>query len=134
MIVLEHSREQRQVCDKGFPNRFLKWPRKTWTDKQTDKHFRIYISRDFLWTLRNFFFTYLVNIGKWCGLGSYMLMFNLGYPCLMFQSCMHYEVDRRMNIKFSLLCLILNNNLGYLDLNILWYQNENVKNWTLVIA
>ena len=25
-----------------------KWPRKTWTDKQTNKHFRIYISRDFI--------------------------------------------------------------------------------------
>ena len=36
-----------QVCAKGFPNRFRNGREKCeQTDKQTDRHFRIYISRD----------------------------------------------------------------------------------------
>ena len=38
---------KRQVCAKGFPNRFRNGREKReQTNKQTDKHFRIYISRD----------------------------------------------------------------------------------------
>ena len=36
-----------QVCAKGFPNRFRNGREKPeQTDKQTDRHFRMYISRD----------------------------------------------------------------------------------------
>ena len=49
IFVLERSQEQRQllVCAKGFPNRFRNYRKNhEQTNRQTDKHYRIYISRD----------------------------------------------------------------------------------------
>ena len=40
---------KRQVCAKGFPNRFRNGREKPeQADKQTERHFRIYINRDYI--------------------------------------------------------------------------------------
>ena len=47
-FALEHSREQKQICAKRYINRFRNGNEKAEeTNKQINRHFRIYNSRDF---------------------------------------------------------------------------------------
>ena len=47
MIVLEPFRTKKQLCAKGYPNRIPNGREKPeQTDKQTNRHFRIYIITD----------------------------------------------------------------------------------------
>ena len=46
IFVLEHSRDQKAALCQTASQSISKWLRKDGTDKQTDKHFSIYISGD----------------------------------------------------------------------------------------
>ena len=46
IIVLEPGRGQKETVCQRVSQSVSKWPRKAVTNKHTDRHFRIYISRD----------------------------------------------------------------------------------------